>query len=114
MVRLKAEIAGLLAGYVTRFNSTMVRLKVVNVHGLPCLPFLFQFHYGTIKSGHPRTGISAAVVRFNSTMVRLKDNGYWQLSDKIDGFNSTMVRLKALSASSQRSGFLVSIPLWYD
>ena len=50
MVRLKARLEYLLPFANRYFNSTMVRLKVIIliVVIIPC--FVFQFHYGTIKS----------------------------------------------------------------
>ena len=54
------------------FNSTMVRLKVVDVHVLRVAPRLFQFHYGSIKSLPPDLQKHFPSIDFNSTMVRLK------------------------------------------
>ena len=53
------------------FNSTMVRLKVDADSGEVLGEYIFQFHYGTIKS------MFLVICRlkrtnFNSTMVRLK------------------------------------------
>ena len=52
---------------------------------------LFQFHYGTIKSGEQR-----------------------QHGGKHNNFNSTMVRLKASNGSTYIANKTISIPLWYD
>ena len=55
--------------------------------------FLFQFHYGTIKSiwALPLKGSG---FRFNSTMVRLKEGKLTMEQVNTQSFNSTMVRLK--------------------
>ena len=92
----------------------MVRLKVRTALEAETLS-IFQFHYGTIKSGGQRK-VLWLVVHFNSTMVRLKVFGNDGLGGKIafqfhygtikssplvevkperPYFNSTMVRLKA-------------------
>ena len=76
------------------FNSTMVRLKELNWERYETKGFLFQFHYGTIKSVNevvntnlvsgfqfhygtikrkPTQGRTMRPTYFNSTMVRLKD-----------------------------------------
>ena len=52
MVRLKGVGDSVLSMPLSYFNSTMVRLKV-NTDPLLCQSFLFQFHYGTIKSLTP-------------------------------------------------------------
>ena len=75
------------------FNSTMVRLKGQSHKGLRESNFMFQFHYGTIKSSYA-TCMQGTFHSFNSTMVRLKDNGTSQTSIYTHRFNSTMVRLK--------------------
>ena len=54
--------------------------------------FLFQFHYGTIKSGEINPEEEKEIAHFNSTMVRLKE------------------RVRRL----HNGGFHISIPLWYD
>ena len=71
----------------------MVRLKVWQFIYRGFMEFLFQFHYGTIKSimagkRYPNKQY------FNSTMVRLKGGLFVLLPVRIAHFNSTMVRLK--------------------
>ena len=56
-------------------------------------PYIFQFHYGTIKSCNAGS-IKKAKNYFNSTMVRLKDKAVQIGGENLLHFNSTMVRLK--------------------
>ena len=74
------------------FNSTMVRLKAKlikhNAEG-----YIFQFHYGTIKSRLARD-VEFTFRDFNSTMVRLKEFCVSIEPRPPTNFNSTMVRLK--------------------
>ena len=59
--------------YVSDFNSTMVRLKVMSYLGYG-QPNLFQFHYGTIKrylGGHSST----VSVKFQFHYGTIKRNG---------------------------------------
>ena len=46
---IKRWVAGDAGGVCERFNSTMVRLKEIDVDLVDTLT-MFQFHYGTIKS----------------------------------------------------------------
>ena len=117
------------------FNSTMVRLKAKlikhNAEG-----YIFQFHYGTIKSRLARDveftfrDFNSTMVRlkefcvsieprpptnFNSTMVRLKERCVACFKVRGFYFNSTMVRLKVKSNFGvYLNGNNISIPLWYD
>ena len=50
MVRLKVTILGGVSVGLANFNSTMVRLKEVDDLSDNYNVFVFQFHYGTIKS----------------------------------------------------------------
>ena len=52
MVRLKGRGNTLLRNNIANFNSTMVRLKVVDAQK-KAQQAVFQFHYGTIKSENP-------------------------------------------------------------
>ena len=76
MVRLKVGDGLCLMTCRTTFNSTMVRLKELDVHAR-----------------------KVAVLSFNSTMVRLKDHPPSVSSEYLSSFNSTMVRLKASPSS---------------
>ena len=101
------------------FNSTMVRLKVVDAQK-KAQQAVFQFHYGTIKS-HEFLFILELSSYFNSTMVRLKGRTCGFHDSKgvqfqfhygtikrvpraptiscVAYFNSTMVRLKGVHPS---------------
>ena len=75
------------------FNATLVRLKEVALLG-------FQVpHYG-----------------FNATLVRLKgEYGKIRPAAADDGFNATLVRLKGpTDCLGQASGYVVSMPPWFD
>ena len=50
MVRLKEKHDVIGAALTANFNSTMVRLKAELRANPEYAAFLFQFHYGTIKS----------------------------------------------------------------
>ena len=71
MVRLKEPKAVIEKQALDDFNSTMVRLKVLQAKGYVRGIILFQFHYGTIKR-LPRLSLREKEIHFNSTMVRLK------------------------------------------
>jgi len=72
------------------FNSTMVRLKAVEIDE-----------------------ISGFACYFNSTMVRLKDSRKQNSQQAIRHFNSTMVRLKESSRVVSKATSKISIPLWF-
>ena len=74
----------------------MVRLKAA-MEKACFISFLFQFHYGTIKSFGAESKF-IHIAYFNSTMVRLKAGQAkgFKLSEL--NFNSTMVRLKDLTS----------------
>ena len=50
MVRLKVRDAQMKEVLHNRFNSNMVRLKVVRRGSILMVHYVFQFQYGTIKS----------------------------------------------------------------
>ena len=70
MVRLEGKFEELNETAQNNFNSTMVRLEAKSVF-TTVFEFIFQFHYGTIRSGGLyREGMGES--HFNSTMVRLE------------------------------------------
>ncbi len=81
----------MMAGY-TRFNSTLVRLRVVAGVFEAGAGVAFQFHSGTIK-GYDPTGKNEFSKRFQFH------------SGTIKGFNGAMYF---------NQSHTVSIPLWYD
>ena len=71
----------------------MVRLKAVEFHGV-CRLVVFQFHYGTIKSGIQIAMCGIWGFQFHYGTIKRQDR-----QNSLQGllhFNSTMVRLKAL------------------
>src|SRR5690554_438215 len=91
MVRLEGPIPALPAPALTDFNSTMVRLEVID-----------------------QTGRLTVPIDFNSTMVRLEVNNYELTRQGKQNFNSIMVRLEESPDTSSFIEFYISIPLWYD
>jgi len=75
--------------------------------------FLFQFRYGTIKSGATMTG-KICIDNFNSAMVQLKANTVAIAEALFANFNSAMVQLKGLVNGLNIILSLISIPLWYN
>jgi hypothetical protein len=75
-----------------RFNSTLVRLKVISFSFRPVI-FRFQFHAGSIKRFSILISFPG-LPGFNSTLVRLKVIVALLVAGLLLGFNSTLVRLK--------------------
>ena len=90
MVRLKGALLLCLSIPCFYFNSSMVRLKVVN-SAMSSNSNAFQFQYGAIER---------LAERFTT----------YQLTD----FNSSMVRLKAKDFCQPPAGTFISIPVWCD
>ena len=99
---------------IARFNSKLVRLKVLGALSLRACA-LFQFQTGAIKSDAPLPASNPRKASFNSKLVRLKAGRGVALDVHSNtGFNSKLVRLKAGNAKLGNVGFRVSIPNWCD
>ena len=92
MVRLKVCFSRYVSSRYGNFNSTMVRLKV-SLSSANSSAILFQFHYGTIKSGI-KDKLRFASIKFQFHYGTIKRSTSARLSNNILYFNSTMVRLK--------------------
>ena len=96
-----------------RFNSTLVRLRVVRGH-LLIRVVKFQFHVGTIES----PGMGLFRYACHVSIPRWYD---WEKptllkpTQRHTRFNSTLVRLRGVvKGRRQDIGIFVSIPRWYD
>ncbi len=72
----------------------MVRLKPAIAIEVNNEMYLFQFHYGAIKTCSSLSSYRPTKLSFNSTMVRLKHVAGEPEPASKTSFNSTMVRLK--------------------
>jgi hypothetical protein len=98
----------------SRFNPTMVRLRlapgICDVIRLPA----FQSHYGAIATSAFSKCPLAVAISFNPTMVRLRLDKSTPPTYDCIRFNPTMVRLRPLVGLVHDGLYLVSIPLWCD
>ncbi len=92
MVRLKLDVYFPGGGATAHFNSTMVRLKLVNHVPETVKLVKFQFHNGSIKAFQ---------------MIP----PHWR---QFPNFNSTMVRLKLAVIKNMATETEISIPQWFD
>ena len=95
------------------FNSTMVRLKVIQHEYPPIRGEWFQFHNGSIKRYWCATRrVSNFSFQFHNGSIKSKENN--QVAFDLFCFNSTMVRLKVKFIINLLSFCYVSIPQWFD
>jgi len=94
MVRLKVSVVFLFVRLCFLFQFHYGSVK--SYFALPCdlLMASFQFHYGSVKRPVKSVELTP-IMYFNSTMVRLKVTDLNKFEIDFGNFNSTMVRLKA-------------------
>ena len=99
--------------FVSYFNSTMVRLKVLRSLRISLVTFAFQIHYCTIKS-HLCDECEYSVPLFQFHYGTIKSHELLFVVELFIYFNSTMVRLKDGNKPQSCVSACISIPLWYD
>ena len=84
-----------------RFNSSLVRLGVVEQDDCKCYNHQFQFQLGAIGSSSRFIYDCNHCLSFNSSLVRLREFSIEELIQKIESFNSSLVRLRGHFPESQ-------------
>ena len=76
------------------FNTTLVQLKVMVREGGFVCPLWFQYHTGSIKRRSGRSSCGGISGSFNTTLVQLKGSARSDMVSISLSFNTTLVQLK--------------------
>ena len=100
----------------TRFNPTLVRLRLRNGVGVGVTFGVFQSHAGSIEAPFQTILARSICVSFQSHAGSIEAYKWIDVEGlRLDRFNPTLVRLRpCFHTTASNPTLLVSIPRWFD